>query len=229
MLITFHDYLQEKHKEKSHKERQKIIKRAKQKTAKFIIRFTEPTNISDSYVKKACSDKNSKVLIYSIAGENYAIKSQTQTQTQKQSASISTYTSNDYDEQSDTPASHCDWENIAGIIMYKRISHTNKTMRMYVQIICLRPESQNYGYGTMILDELINFFMTKRKCISTILEIVVLSLKESNRFYEKYGFEVTKSLYIDRNENYDSETPMIYRVEPDCMSINELQENNPVH
>ena len=210
MLITFHDYLQEKHKEKTHKERQKIIKRAKQKTVKFIIRFTEPTNISDSYIKKACSDKNSKVLIYSIAGQKYEIKSVYQ----KGSKRNIEYC-DDYDEHSYTPASHCDWENITGVIMYKRISHTDKTMRMYVQIICLRPESQNYGYGTMILDELINFFMPKRKCPSTVLEIVVLSLKESKRFYEKYGFEVTKSLYIDRNENYDSETPMIYRVEPD--------------
>lgn len=109
----------------------------------------------------------------------------------------------------------CELENIAGIVMYKQISSTKTTLRIYLEIICLYEEARGCGYGSMMMNELTQLFMEKRKSPTTTLEIVVLSLDETQLFYTSYGFKPTPSIYVTIMETYESEVPMLLTVYPD--------------
>ncbi len=56
---------------------------------------------------------------------------------------------------------------------------------------------RSFGYGKVIMDD----FIKKHKRDGQIIELVLLALPESVKFYTKYGFNRSKSKFIERNEN----------------------------
>jgi len=79
----------------------------------------------------------------------------------------------------------------------KIILNTYEKKRIYIQLISVHKSMRSFGYGKVIMDD----FIKKHKRDGQIIELVLLALPESVKFYTKYGFNRSKSKFIERNEN----------------------------
>jgi len=86
---------------------------------------------------------------------------------------------------------------IIGCVIYKIILNTYEKKRIYIQLISVHKSMRSFGYGKVIMDD----FIKKHKRDGQIIELVLLALPESVKFYTKYGFNRSKSKFIERNEN----------------------------
>ena len=90
-----------------------------------------------------------------------------------------------------------DYKNeIIGIAVVRKILHTSTKIRIYIPLIAIHKDMRSFGYGALILDEIINKF-NKTKT----LEIVLLSLDDTFDFYSKLGFVKSNVKFIEKNEN----------------------------
>lgn len=90
-----------------------------------------------------------------------------------------------------------DYKNeIIGIAVIRKILHTSTKIRIYIPLIAIHKNMRSFGYGSLILDEIINKF-NKTKT----LEIVLLSLDNTFDFYSKLGFIKSNVKFIEKNEN----------------------------
>jgi len=98
-----------------------------------------------------------------------------------------------------------DYKNeIIGIVVIRKILYTEKKIRIYVPLISLRVDAREYGYGTVILQEIEKKF-SKRET----LEIVLLSLQSSVNFYLKLGFQISYVKFIEKNEILEDNVQMV--------------------
>lgn len=102
-----------------------------------------------------------------------------------------------------TPLTHINNE-IVGIVIYRIILYTDKLIRIYIPIISIHKHMRNKGYGSIIINELIEKFNNKN------LEIVLLSLPSSKKFYEKLGFIEKNIKYIENKEVIDNNIMMVW-------------------
>ena len=86
------------------------------------------------------------------------------------------------------------YHDIAGVIIYRIILNTPKKYRIFISTIGIHPNVRNSGYGSIIIKEIIKKFNKN-------LEIVLLSLPSSEKFYEKLGFVKSDVRYILNNKN----------------------------
>lgn len=89
---------------------------------------------------------------------------------------------------------------IIGCIIFKTILNTKEKKRIYIPLITVHKKMRSIGYGKMIMDDFIKKY--KKNC--QILEIVLLSLPESLKFYLDYGFSISRSKFIERNEEIEN-------------------------
>ena len=136
-----------------------LIKKTKLKQKAYLFTRKYCENISIKYLKKINSDRNNKLLLYSINDQ------------------LSTRT-------------------IAGIIYYRIILNTPKKKRIYIPLIGVNNTVRGCGYGKIILNEIINKFHR-----NNILEIVLLSLPSSLKFYKKLGFQKCFNKFISNHED----------------------------
>lgn len=93
-------------------------------------------------------------------------------------------------------SSKIDWKNeVFGIIIYRIILIQKKFIRIYIPLLAIHTKMRGLGYGRIILDEFISKYNKYEK-----IEIVLLSLKTSFKFYKKLGFKISDSKYILKNE-----------------------------
>ena len=85
---------------------------------------------------------------------------------------------------------------IIGIAVIRKILHSTSKIRIYIPLIAIHKNMRSFGYGSLILDEIINKF-NKTKT----LEIVLLSLQSSFEFYKKLGFVKSNVKFIEKTEN----------------------------
>jgi N-acetylglutamate synthase-like GNAT family acetyltransferase len=85
---------------------------------------------------------------------------------------------------------------IIGIAVVRTILNNNTKIRIYIPLITIHKEMRSFGYGTIILEEIIQKFNKKN-----IFEIVLLSLQTSYDFYEKLGFIKSNVKFIEKKEN----------------------------
>ena len=81
---------------------------------------------------------------------------------------------------------------IAGICVTRRILNNKEKSRHVILVIAVHPNVRNCGYGTIFLDELVEFLKKNKK-----IEIILHSLKEAVSFYHKYGFS-----HMDSNNSH---------------------------
>jgi len=92
-----------------------------------------------------------------------------------------------------------DYKNeIIGIAVIRKILHTSTKIRIYIPLIAIHKDMRSFGYGSLILDEIINKF---NKTKTKTLEIVLLSLDNTCDFYGKLGFVKSNVKFIEKNEN----------------------------
>ena len=84
---------------------------------------------------------------------------------------------------------------IIGIVVIRKILNTSSKIRIYIPLISIHASMRNYGYGMIIMDEIVSKY-NKNKT----LEIVLLSLKSSYNFYSKLGFIKFNVKFIQKNE-----------------------------
>jgi ribosomal protein S18 acetylase RimI-like enzyme len=84
---------------------------------------------------------------------------------------------------------------IIGIVVIRKILNTSTKIRIYVPLISIHTSMQSYGYGSIIMDEIISKYYKNKT-----LEIVLLSLKSSYDFYSKLGFFNFNVKFIKKNE-----------------------------
>lgn len=91
------------------------------------------------------------------------------------------------------------YNEIVGCLLYRIILQTKYKKRIYIQLIGCHPKVSGNGYGRVFLNE----FIQKHKQENQELEIVLLSLQSSKKFYKSLGYIENNSLYIERNEKID--------------------------
>lgn len=203
MLFSFHTLMMQRHSNKSARIRKQYMTKAKQKSHKLIRRFTTNSALSASYIREKLKNKRNQVLFYSIMPSTQY----------KQEESGDTILSNPLlTIENDESYSY---SNIIATIIYRIIMQTKTKLRVVIHLYSILEHARGYGYGKMIMDDLIEYFITTyckdtEVNRTTTLEIQVLSLKESTSFYKKYGFVETESRYILRNETMDEEIMLQY-------------------
>ena len=95
-----------------------------------------------------------------------------------------------------------DLAHIAGIVLYRIILQTKKKLRIYIPLLSILNEFRGYGYGTLLMEDIITRFthrlhrqsthLTRHNTPQPILEIVLLSLPNAIPFYKKFGFKEVK-------------------------------------
>lgn len=98
--------------------------------------------------------------------------------------------------------------DVIGIAVIRTILNSNNKIRIYIPLIAIHKDMRSFGYGSIIIDEIINKF-NKTKT----LEIVLLSLTSSYNFYIGLGFEKARVKYIEKNENIQDSIMMIKVIE----------------
>lgn len=97
-----------------------------------------------------------------------------------------------------------EYKDIIGIIMYRIILNNKNLIRIYICIMSIKEKMRKYGYGQLLLNELINKFNIKNK----IIEIVLLSVPESYEFYINNNFYECNIKYIKNNEDISNNIMM---------------------
>jgi hypothetical protein len=88
---------------------------------------------------------------------------------------------------------------ITTIIIYRKIHSNINKIKYIVLLIAVLPILRKCGYGTISLNEFINYIYKKKH-----IEIILHSLKSSLHFYLNYGFtQIEKNKFL---ENYESHT-----------------------
>ena len=77
---------------------------------------------------------------------------------------------------------------IGGICITRKILENKDKRRIVILLIAIHPNVRKCGYGTIFMDELIDYLNRNKK-----IELILHSLKESINFYLKYGFEEMNS------------------------------------
>jgi predicted GNAT family N-acyltransferase len=95
--------------------------------------------------------------------------------------------------------------DIIGILMYRIILNNKQKLRIYLTLMSVKEQMREYGYGKLLLNELIEKFNMKNKNI----EIVLLSIPESYHFYENNGFIQKNIKYIEKNEDTQNNFMMV--------------------
>ena len=93
---------------------------------------------------------------------------------------------------------------IVGIVVYRIILYTEKLIRIYIPIISIHAHMRGKGYGSIIINEIIEKFNKKN------IEIVLLSLPSSKKFYEKFGFIEKNIKYIEKKEIIGKNIMMVW-------------------
>jgi len=90
---------------------------------------------------------------------------------------------------------------ITSIILYRKIFNKTNKIRIVIFIIAVKTELRNNGYGSLTLDEFINYICKKKP-----LEIILHSLKTSLHFYLNYGFkQIESNKFIENYEGIQTE------------------------
>lgn len=84
---------------------------------------------------------------------------------------------------------------IIGIVVIRQILNTSSKIRIYIPLISIHKDMRSFGYGNIILDEIVDKY-NKQKT----LEIVLLSLVSSYDFYSKLGFIRSNVKFIEKKE-----------------------------
>ena len=88
---------------------------------------------------------------------------------------------------------------IIGICVIRRISENKDKKRYVILLIAIYPNVRKCGYGTIFLNEMIDYLKKKKK-----MDLILHSLKESIYFYIKYGFkQLEKGNYNRFLMNYE--------------------------
>ena len=93
---------------------------------------------------------------------------------------------------------------IIGIAVIRKILNTNNKTRIYIPLISIHTSMRSYGYGKIILEEIIDKYNREKT-----LEIVLLSLVSSYDFYSKLGFTKSNVKFIEKNETIENCIMMI--------------------
>lgn len=96
---------------------------------------------------------------------------------------------------------------IVGVIIYRIILQTEKCIRIYIPILSIHQHMRDKGYGSIIINEIIAKFNKNQQ---QILEIVLLSLPSSKKFYEKIGFIEKNVKFIEKKEMIDNNIMMVW-------------------
>lgn len=97
---------------------------------------------------------------------------------------------------------------IVGVIIYRIILQTEKCIRIYIPILSIHQHMRDKGYGSIIINEIIAKFNKNQQ--QQILEIVLLSLPSSKKFYEKIGFIEKNVKFIEKKEMIDNNIMMVW-------------------
>ena len=204
MLITLYDYLIYRNKSQTKAQTKAQYKKQKYRCMK---RYITNTELSYDYVKTKAYNKRNNLLLYSI-------------QTTEKNAL-------DHTIKHHRPRIPIEYDlaHIAGIVLYRIILQTKKKLRIYIPILSILNEFRGYGYGTLLMEDIITRFthriqgqatqQTRHGTPQPILEIVLLSLPNAIPFYKKFGFKESSSRYIERNETIEpDEIIMMLQIHP---------------
>lgn len=93
---------------------------------------------------------------------------------------------------------------IIGIVVIRKILNTTSKIRIYIPLISIHQDMRSFGYGSIIIDEIVNKYHKNKT-----LELVLLSLKSSYDFYSKLGFVKSTIKFIEKNETINDCIMMI--------------------
>jgi ribosomal protein S18 acetylase RimI-like enzyme len=97
-------------------------------------------------------------------------------------------------------SSQINLNELASIIIYRKVYSDSKKQRFIIMIIAVHPELRDKGYGSLTMDDFFNYLRKKNKKI----EIILHSIKSSINFYLNIGFNIiTNNKFIEKYEGED--------------------------
>jgi hypothetical protein len=101
--------------------------------------------------------------------------------------------------------SDLNYKNIPTIIIYRKVFKNKEKVRYVILLIVTLKDYRSLGYGNSAINDFFDFVYDKSRKV----EIILHSLKKSEKFYLNLGFlKIDKNLFIERLEgiNRDEES-----------------------
>lgn len=99
--------------------------------------------------------------------------------------------------------------NCPSVLVYRKCKKQNE-IRYYILLTCTKRSFRKQGYGSKLMDGLIERIKKENSNLQNTKKILLSSVEESVLFYESYGFKWTRESIIEHDillnfEKYESE------------------------